>query len=189
MNNVLLEIINIIVGPILDILYFIICIMQIKNIKDKKIILSICMIVLYVTLIFVIRHKFFNYFIFIFATWGLLKILYKKDTCIIDLFMFCSATLYISLIGFICYSLIYYLPFDIVINYYIMLVISRILLFLPFFVLSNKFNTIYNKYKKCWNRNKNNKIKSLTLRNVSIISINLIVFIFNLFSIYLLTMK
>ena len=66
-------------------------------------------------------------------------------------------------------------------NYYYLYVIDRFLLFMPF-IFKNKFNVIYKKYCNLWNRNDKEKrpIKSITLRNISLILLNSFIFIANI---------
>ena len=66
-------------------------------------------------------------------------------------------------------------------NYFIVLIFNRIALFIPF-LFKNNFNNLYKKYCKFWNRNDNEKrpIKSLTLRNISLISLNSFILLLNI---------
>ena len=106
-----------------------------------------------------------------------MKIVYKVRTQIIDIFMIGVSYLWLSILSFI---LMYFTNKDLS-NYAIIYFIQRILLFLPF-IFKNKFNILYKKYYKLWNRNDNEKrpIKSITLRNISLILLNSIIFFLNI---------
>ena len=54
-----------------------------------------------------------------------------------------------------------------------------------------KFNILYEKYRKLWNRNDKEKrfIKSITLRNVSLISVNLFILLLNITIVNILSFR
>ena len=131
----------------------------------------------YVLCVLISQYKILYYVAFIFISYLAMKLIYKEKVQIIDIFVFSICLMYLTLISFIC-SLFTKEDMS---NYYIMLVINRITLIIPF-VFKNKFNVLYNKYKSLWNRNDKIKrpIKSITLRNVSLILLNSFIFITNL---------
>ena len=106
-----------------------------------------------------------------------LKIVYKNNVEIIDVFIVNLGLIYIFVINFLCAIFINnnYLV------YYNLLIINKVLLFLPF-IFKNKFNLLYKKYCSLWNRNyqKKQPIKSITIRNISLIIMNIFVFIMNI---------
>ena len=110
-----------------------------------------------------------------------IKILYKNKVQIIDVFIISIAFIYISLLSFICSLLLNYEYTNLTL-YYFLYVIDRIFLFLPF-IVKDKFNSLYKLYCKLWNRNDNEKrpIKSLTLRNLSLVIINISIFLGNIY--------
>ena len=69
-----------------------------------------------------------------------------------------------------------------------MLIINRILMFIFIFIFRNKIYNKYNDIIKCWNRHKNpHKIKSLTLRNISVIIFNLMFYFINFGMLFAIT--
>ena len=90
---------------------------------------------------------------------------------------------------FLSYILVWFIKSDYS-NYYLIFIINRVLLYIPF-IFYKKFNTIYNSYCKLWNRNKleQRKIKSITLRNISLIAVNTFIVSVNVFTILILSWK
>lgn len=170
---------SIIFGLIPETLYFTLFLIFAKDIKEKKIKLFLLISLSYILCIMTIRYKLLLYVIFIFSMYLILRILYKKKALITDIFLFAISMTYLVIISYLFYipmmkynvdSFIYYLG-------------MRIFLFLPIIFLKNKINKIYKTYCKFWNRNDKEKrpIKSITLRNISLMSINLLIILINIF--------
>lgn len=169
--------ISILLGLIPEVLYFTMFLIYTKNIKEKKIRLFLFMSIIYFICMLVQQYQIIYYVLFIGLVYLLLKILYKDKTQIIDVFIISLSSLYLTILA----SLSLMLFTDDLSNYYFLYVVSRILLFLPF-IFKNKFNQLYKKYCSLWNRNDKVKrpIKSITLRNISVISLNSLIVILNL---------
>ena len=170
-------ILTILIGMLPEVLFFSKFLEYSKNIKEHKTLLFIGILISYVLCILVSQYKILYYLCFIFLTYLILKIIYKKKIQIIDIFIISIAFMYIAFVGFI-FSL--FLKQDLS-NYYFITIINRITLLIPF-IFKRKFNNLYRKYSKLWNRNdlENRKIKSISLRNISLICLNLFVFLLNL---------
>lgn len=174
-------ILGILLGLIPETLYFTLFISYTKNIKNKRFILGLFIAVIYIICILLFQYKILFYFLFMFFIYFSLKFLYKEKVQIIDIFIIAFAEGYLALL-----SLLIYFPKN-NFQYYICYVINRILLILPF-IFKNKFNIIYKKYCKLWNRNykKVQPIKSITLRNISLFCISLIILLINIIILYIL---
>jgi hypothetical protein len=154
-------IISLIFGMLPDVLYYWSMLLAIKE-KDKhKLIFFILIFVAYILLITICRYDYILYMLFGICIYVILKVLYKSD--IIDLFLIIILFDYMMITSFASYFL-----FD---NYILALIINRILLFMPL-LICKKLNKWYNIYRSLWNRNANQRIKSLTLRNISILLLN-----------------
>lgn len=178
--------ISVFLGLIPEVLFYTFFLIHAKNIKRHKILLFILIAVADCIYMVLSDYKVINYLFFIISVYVILKILYKKKAQIIDVFTFSVAFMYVCLISYLCF-----LPVNNnITTYYIMFVIDRILLIVPF-LFKNKFNILYKKYCNLWNRNDKEKrrIKSITLRNVSLISLNLFIFLCNLGCLYILNIK
>lgn len=169
--------VSILFGLIPEVLYFTLFITYTKNIKEKRIKLFLLLSILYFLCMLLQRFIIIYYIIFIFFAYLILKLLYKNQAQIIDIFIASISYLWLSILSLILMNFVNK-DFS---NYYIILLIQKILLFMPF-LFKNKFNILYKKYCKLWNRNDNEKrpIKSITLRNLSLILLNSFIFLLNI---------
>ena len=186
MEIVVNVIMSLLLGMIPEVLYFTLLLTNTKNLKDKKLKLFLLIMVSYILCIMLVRHQALYYVIFIILIYLSLKVLYKERTQIIDIFIINVSFIYIGLISTICFAFVnnnYAI-------YYVMLILNRILLFIPF-IFKDKFNLFYKKYCSLWNRNDKIKrpIKSITLRNISLIALNTFIFICDVVCLYTLTLK
>lgn len=105
------------------------------------------------------------------------KFLYKKPL-ITDIFLvnFASILNLLIAIPLLFLNLI-------VNNIYILCILNKLILFSLIIINKKNIRKFYNFYCQNWNRNfkAKNKIKSLTLRNLSIISFNLLLVVANIF--------
>ena len=179
-------ILSFILGLLPEVIFFTMFLINVKDIKTKKFKLFISLSIIYLLLVLIQNYKILNYILFLALVYIALKILYKKETQIIDLFVFSISYIYVFLISYICFQFVN----DNVIVYWTMFAIDRILLFIPF-IFKNKFNILYKKYCSLWNRNyeKKQPIKSITLRNISLISLNIFIFLCNIVCLYILSLK
>ena len=115
--------------------------------------------------------------IYTFLSFVNLKVLYKEKAQITDIFLFTAASLILIATSALCYGIIY-----ITIHEYIwVLFINRPLIFGILYFGKHKIRALYKKFCSLWNRhNIPNQIKSLTLRNISIIILNLMFWLINL---------
>lgn len=182
----MIYLISVFLGLIPEVLYFSLALIYTKNIKKKRIKLFLLIAIAYTLCIMIIKYELLFYVLFIFILYFILKILYKDETQIIDIFVITYFSFYLTLLSFlICF---YYKYGSTLEMYIILYIINRILLF-SIFIFRHKFNKLYMNYKKYWNRNDNIKkpIKSITLRNISLIAINCIVFFMNIICLYIMT--
>lgn len=173
---------SLVLGLLPEIIYFVMLTTRIKNIKTKRIKLFLLLATMYILCIMLFRYKLLLYVVFIFIYYLILKILYKKEIQIIDIFFIMYQCLYLTILSFLVY--LYNNDFQ----YYICLVVNRILLFVPL-IFTKRLQQIYYKYCLYWNRNDNIKkpIKSITLRNISILGMNLIIVLIYIISLYILS--
>lgn len=168
---------SILLGLLPETLYFTLFLICTKNIKEKRIKLFFLLAVSYCLCILVQNFRILCYILLIVCIYISLKLLYKKKAQIIDIFIISVAYLWLGILSVV---LMNFVNKDYS-NYFIILILQKILLFVPF-IFKNKFNIIYKKYYKLWNRNdkENRKIKSITLRNVSLILLNSFIFFMNI---------
>lgn len=174
------NIIGFFLGLLPEVLYYTLFMIYTKNLKEKRIKLFFLISIAYILCIMISQYKSLYYVIFIFLVYIILKGLYKSKVQIIDVFVFSVSCIYLTLLSSI---FIIFLQKDLS-NYWLLYILNRILIFAPF-LFRNKFNFVYKKYCKLWNRNDEEKrpIKSITLRNISLIIINVAIFITNVIAI------
>ena len=170
-------VISILLGLMPEVLYFTLFLIHTKKLENKRIKLFCLIAISYFLCILVQSFQILFYMLLIALIYIILKLLYKKKIQIIDVFIISLSYFWVILLSFI---MIFFLD-DNYSNYWMLYVINRILLFVPF-IFKSKFNNIYKKYCSLWNRNDRQKrpIKSITLRNISLILLNSFVFFINI---------
>jgi len=153
-------------GMLPEILFYYFYIKEIKDVKNKKLILLLGITIIYI-LSMIIPRNFYIYLAFDVVIYFLLKLIYKSE--IIDYFIIIFLEIYLLSIN--------YLSFYIVDNYIIAYIINRLLMFIPL-LFRKKLKKFYINYRRLWNRNDNDKerkIKSITLRNISLILLDMLI--------------
>lgn len=170
---------------ICEAIYFSLFLIYGKDLKEKKLLFIGIMIFEYVLLTSVLQYTTWIHIIYITLTYINLKVLYKEKAQITDIFLFATASIFLILISF-CSGLLHILKM----KYFYALIINRMILFSFLFFIKNKINLIYKKYYLKWNRKDNmTKIRSLTLRNISVIIFNLMFYVINIGLIYAILTK
>ena len=155
-----------------------------KNIKEKRLLLTGIMIIQYWLLMHIFPFNVWFQIIYTFMSFVNLKVLYKEKAQVTDLFLFATASLILVIISIFCYAIIYFT----IKSYVVALILNRILLFTILYFCRSKIKDKYKKFCSLWNRHNNpNKVRSLTLRNISIITFNLMFWTINLCMIIFLT--
>lgn len=161
-------IISLLFGMLPEVLFltwFIVCF---RNIKEKKLKLFISLMLGYVALIMICRYQLLFYIAYIIYSYIIVKSIYKAH--IIDLFVISFGYAYLTLISIGCFKIIN--------NYWIAFVVNRVILFAPL-LFKTTISKLYKMYKNLWNINKDAKIKSITVRNISLVMVNIMIFIMN----------
>jgi len=173
MNEIIYQVLVKIAEPV----YFSLFLIVGKKLKEKRLLLIAIMIFEYIALKHFIQFNVWFQLAYTFMSFVNLKVLYKEKAQITDIFLFAIASILLILISIFCYSIIYFT----IKQYIIALIINRILMFLALFFGRNIIQKYYQKFCLLWNRhNKSNKIRSLTLRNISIIFFNLMFWLINI---------
>lgn len=170
--------ISLLLGMIPDVLYYVLLITRIKNVKEKKIILFILLAAIYIVTYMIFRYNFYLYILHGILIYLSLKLLYKSK--INDYFLVSFLYSYYFINSLSCYFLIS--------NYAVALVINKIMLFVPL-IFNKKLQKLYQNYNKMWNRNNKRKypIKSITLRNTTLLVTNILIVSINITLIYIMS--
>jgi hypothetical protein len=166
-------IISLILGMLPEVLFFTLFLIFTNDLKTKRLKLFGLLVLGYISLIMILRYEFLFYIGYVIYAYLILKLLYKVH--ISDLFVFALSFSYVALLSYFIYKFMS----D---NYYLAFAIDRILLFVPF-IFKKYLRLAYLKYLSLWNRNdkEERKIKSITLRNISLIFINLLIVLLYVF--------
>ena len=172
-----MELILLFLEKILEAIYFSLFLIIGKNIKNKKLLFIGIMVFEYIMLTKFIEFNVLFQLIYTFMSFINLKVLYREKAQITDVFLFMVASLLLIAISAISYGVVYIT----IQEYFIALILNRILLFGLLFLLRNIIRDKYKVFCSLWNRhNIPNQIKSLTLRNISIIIFNLMFWLINI---------
>ena len=176
MNDILILLLE----KVCEALYFSLFLIIGKNLKERRLLFITIMVLEYLALTSILQFNIWIQIIYTFMSFVNLKVLYRDKAQITDIFLFAAASIILILISFTCGML----QIAFVVKYQLLLIINRIILFIVLFLIRNKIYKIYAKYYNNWNRHSNNKIRSLTLRNISIITFNVMFCIINIGLIY-----
>lgn len=177
------ELVLLILEKVLEAIYFSVFLIVSKNIKNKRLLFIAIMIFEYLALKHFIKYNVWFQIIYTFMSFVNLKVLYKDKAQVTDIFLFMASSIILIVLGFLCGMI--QILFGV--NHYFLLIINRIMMFIILFLVRKYIKSLYCKYCSFWNRHtKNNKIKSLTLRNISIIVFNLMFYVINIGLIYII---
>lgn len=162
-------------------IYFSLFLIMAKDIKHKRLLFISIMIFEYLMLTSLIEYNVWLQLLYTFMIYINLKVLYKEKAQITDIFLFAFASVILIVISIFSYFVVY---FTIGI-YDIALILNRMLLIIFLFVSKSVVRKTYKEFYSLWNRHGNpNKVKSLTLRNISIIIFNIMFYVINFGMIY-----
>lgn len=160
--------INVLIGSIPEILYFWLFITTVFNIKEKRIILLLELTIIYIITIIIKPYQLIYYIIFIISQYIALKTVSNRKVTIPDAFIIAIGFIYLIVV----YLISYLFSDGLYSNYYMSVILSRILLFMPF-IFKSKMKNIYEKYRILWDKprtlEEKRKIKSITLRSICLI--------------------
>ena len=172
---------QLLLGQIPEAIYFALFMILVKNIKEKRILFIILMILEYVLLKLAFPFNMWFQVTYTFMTYIILKLLYREKSQITDIFTFGISSIILMII-----SIVVCLLFRD--NIIVIVVLSRLLMFGFLFIFRHRLNKIQNLYKLLWNRNdkQSKKIKSTTFRAINVVVFNLMFFVINICLLYAL---
>lgn len=181
---------EILIGQIPEAIYFSLFMIFTKQIKEKRILFTILMVIEYLLLMIIFPYSIWSHIFIFIITYILLKMLYKEKAQLTDIFTFGISSVVLMIICL--------LPSFIFINnmnnyffYYIYVIITRILMFSFLLIFKNKLPKIQNIYKKLWNRNDKikKKMKSTTFRSLNLVIFNIMFYILNICMLYAIFLR
>lgn len=177
-----IDILELLLGQIPEALFFSLFIIIGKDLKEKRILFTCLMILQYFILANVFPYDMLFRIIYTAVVFLNLKALYGEKAQVTDIFLFAA-----SLVILLVFTFPFLLLNLVINNVYIVCAISKICLFLFLFLIRKHIRKLYVKFFKHWNRNdlEKRKIKSLTLRNASIVAFNILFYVTNILLVYL----
>lgn len=179
-----MEIIRLISAKALEPIYFSLFLIYGKNLKHKRLLLTFIMIFEYILLKEFIKFNVWFQFIYTFMAFINLKVLYREKAQVTDIFLFAVASIILIIIS----AIVFLVGRQLFESFYIAIFINRFLLFSFVLLFKGRIYSCYKKLCSLWNRHNSPKvIKSLTLRNISVIAFNLMFYTINAGMIYYVT--
>lgn len=169
---------EVLLGQIPEAIYFALFMIFVKQLKEKRFLFIVLMIIEYLLLKTFIKYNMWFQISYTFMSFLILKLLYKEKAQITDIFTFTISSIILILISFVSYFIIW----QTIGNYLIAAIINRLFLIIFLLITHKKLYNIQKLYKKLWNRqdNKKYKVKSTTFRAINVVVFNLLFFIINL---------
>lgn len=181
-----MDLLELMLGQIPEAIYFALFIILTKELKEKRILFIILMIIEYILLKQVIQFNTWFQVLYFIISFIILKILYKNKSNVTDIFIIGIASIILILTSIPCY-LIFGGN-----NMILVSIINRLLLFVILFIFRNKLSNIPRLYNKYWNRPNNSnkrKIKSTTFRALNLVIFNISFFIINVCMLYVVVLR
>lgn len=143
-----MNILLIFLEKILEAIYFSLFLIIGKELKNKRILFALLMIFEYLLLTSFIEYNVAFQFIYTFMTFLILKVIYKEKAQITDIFLFGVASIILIVLSMFTYltALVTYK------NYFISLIINRVLIFTFLYVFRKQIRNCYIKFYSLWNR-------------------------------------
>ena len=169
---------ELIFGQIPEALYFALFIIGVKQLKEKRFIFTILMILEYILLLNIFPYSIWFHILYFITYYLIMKLLYNDKCQIIDIFTLGIASLILIISCIILYVIIWFTIHNMVIYS----ILNRLFLFIFLFIFKNKLYKIQDIYKKLWNRNDKikKKIKSTTFRALNLVVFNFMFYIINI---------
>lgn len=179
-----MELLIVLLGQIPEAVFISLFLIFTKNLRNKRILFTGLMIIEYLLIMTLFAYNWMFHILYIVTAYLTLKILYKRQTQITDIFLLAMAYLLIIVSSVICFLIS---SNSVIIG----CIINRIMLFAPLLILNYKLSKIQNIYKKYWNRNDKikKKMKSITFRSLNVVIFNLLFSIINICMLCAIVMK
>lgn len=166
-------------GQIPEAIYFALFMIFTKQLKEKRILFVLLMVIEYLLLKTLIKFNIWFQIAYTICTFIILKILYKEKSQITDIFTFALSSLILIIVSAISFIVCNE-------NMTVGAVVNRTILIIFLIVFYDSLPNIQKSYKKLWNRNdkEKKKIKSATFRSLNVVMFNLMFYIINIGMIY-----
>lgn len=174
-------------GQIPEAIYFALFMINTKQLKEKRLLYVVLMIIEYLLLTAVIKFNVWMQVLYTVISFIILKFLYKERAQVTDIFTFTIASIVLILISAISFGIISMTIRNKMVAY----IIKNVLMLIFIVVTRNKLTRIQKLYRKLWNRNDKvkKKMKTTTFRSLNVIIFNIIFWIINIGMVYAITVR
>ena len=170
---------QLLLGQIPEAIYFAMFMIFTKQLKEKRFLFVLLMIIEYLLLKTFIKFSMWFQMAYTAFTYIILKVLYKDKAQITDIFTFTISSIILIIVSLISFASCNG-------NMIAGSILNRIILIIFFIFSYEKLPGIQKIYKKFWNRNdkEKKKMKSATFRSLNVVIFNAIFYITNLGMVY-----
>ena len=161
---------SILFGLLPESAYFTLLFICAKNIKAKRLMLFGLVFAANVLCGALFAFSLWYHFAFMLSMYGILWLLYRSH--FIDVFLITLSCLIVVALSAICYFAIS--------DYWMAAAVNRIAVLAVPLLLRRKIRQLYSAYLSVWDRKPGARVKSITVRNISCIILNLWLFLANL---------
>lgn len=182
-----MNLLELVLGQIPEAIYFALFMINTKQLKEKRLLYVVLMIVEYLLLTAVIKFNVWMQVLYTVISFIILKFLYKERAQVTDIFTFTIASIVLILISAISFGIISMTIRNKMVAY----IIKNVLMLIFIVVTRNKLTRIQKLYRKLWNRNDKvkKKMKTTTFRSLNVIIFNIIFWIINIGMVYAITIR
>lgn len=166
---------ELLLGQIPEAIYFSLFLIFTKELKTKRILFVIIMILEYVLLLNLLSYSMYARILYFILTYIIMKILYKEKSNITDIFTLGIASVWLIPLSLISFAISGG-------NIITAAIISIFINFILLYILRNTLPNLTKIYNKYWNRNDKlpKKMKSTTFRALNLVLFNLSFVILNI---------
>jgi hypothetical protein len=182
-----MNLLELVLGQIPEAIYFALFMINTKQLKEKRLLYVVLMIVEYLLLTAAIKFNVWMQVLYTVISFIILKFLYKERAQVTDIFTFTIASIVLILISAISFGIISMTIRNKMVAY----IIKNILMLIFIVVTRNKLTRIQKLYRKLWNRNDKvkKKMKTTTFRSLNVIIFNMIFWIINIGMVYAMAIR
>ena len=133
-----MDLLEIFLGQIPEAIYFALFMIFAKDLKEKRILYILLMVIEYLLLKHFIKYNMWFQILYTIMQFVILKVLYKEKSQITDIFTFTIA----SIILILSCSVLYFIIWETINNFIIYVILNRLLLILFLIIFHNKLYKI-----------------------------------------------
>jgi len=169
-------------GLLPESLFFTLFISTCKGLKNRRLQVFVSVFILTCIVTWFVAFNIYYHIIIVACVYGIMFIFWKSH--FIDIFLFSLALITLLICDVFCMAIalgLHNLGFSDYVSYLIALILNRALIFVILFMLRRPLRKLTKAYYNVWDRKDGSRIKSITVRNISVIILNVTIIAFLLF--------